>query len=96
MTREEAADALNDPSWVKAVFFRDPVERLLSAYLVRLTPAPEGSLLCAKLPQCPISPVGCNPGTLSFTLLIYGLVCPSPQTFLLSTLHDIICAVGKR
>ena len=53
MTREEAADALNDPSWVKAVFFRDPVERLLSAYLVRLTPVPEGSLLCAKLPHYP-------------------------------------------
>ncbi len=30
---ENATHIMNDPSWTKAVFFRDPAERLLSAYL---------------------------------------------------------------
>lgn len=30
---EKAKDMLTDPAWTKAVFFRDPAERLLSAYL---------------------------------------------------------------
>ena len=33
---ENATAILNDPTWTKAVFFRDPLERLLSAYLDRL------------------------------------------------------------
>ncbi|KAH8063706.1 chondroitin 4-sulfotransferase [Aureococcus anophagefferens] len=30
---DRATEILNDPSWTKAVFFRDPASRLLSAYL---------------------------------------------------------------
>ena len=30
---EKAVELLNDPSWTKATIFRDPAERLLSAYL---------------------------------------------------------------
>jgi len=30
---KKSEELLNDPTWTKAVFFRDPVERLLSAYL---------------------------------------------------------------
>ena len=30
---QRATEILNDPNWTKAVFFRDPARRLLSAYL---------------------------------------------------------------
>lgn len=33
---EKAEELLNDPSWTRAVFFRDPAERLLSAYLDKI------------------------------------------------------------
>lgn len=33
-----ATEMLNDPSWTKAVFFRDPASRLLSAYLDKCVP----------------------------------------------------------
>ncbi|KAG7344952.1 sulfotransferase family protein [Nitzschia inconspicua] len=33
LTIEKASELLLDPTWTKAVFFRDPAERLLSAYL---------------------------------------------------------------
>ena len=32
LTFEKAQELMDDPTWVKAVFFRDPLERLLSAY----------------------------------------------------------------
>ncbi|CAM9780420.1 unnamed protein product [Scytosiphon promiscuus] len=36
ITSEKASDILNDPSWTKAVFLRDPAERMLSCYLDKI------------------------------------------------------------
>lgn len=36
MTPEKASSILNDPEWTKAVFLRDPAERLLSCYLDKI------------------------------------------------------------
>ena len=42
----EIENYLNDPTWTKAVFFRDPVERLLSAYLNKIE---NGSYITKRL-----------------------------------------------
>lgn len=36
MTPQKASDILNDPSWTKGVFLRDPVDRLLSCFLDKI------------------------------------------------------------
>jgi hypothetical protein len=36
LTMEKAKELLNDPTWTRAVFFREPAERLLSAYLNKI------------------------------------------------------------
>ncbi|CAM9794616.1 unnamed protein product [Pylaiella littoralis] len=36
ITAKNATDILNDPSWTKAVFLRDPAERMLSCYLDKI------------------------------------------------------------
>jgi hypothetical protein len=36
LSLEKAEELLNDPTWTRAVFFRDPAERLLSAYLDKI------------------------------------------------------------
>lgn len=36
MTPERATDILNDPTWTKGVFLRDPAERLLSCFLDKI------------------------------------------------------------
>ena len=36
LSNAQIADILTDPTWTKAVFFRDPAERLLSAYLDKI------------------------------------------------------------
>ncbi|CAN0465364.1 unnamed protein product, partial [Laminaria digitata] len=36
MTPQRASDILNDPTWTKAVFLRDPAERLLSCFLDKI------------------------------------------------------------
>lgn len=36
----ECTDIINDPTWTKAVFLRDPVERFLSAYLDKIVRVP--------------------------------------------------------
>lgn len=38
---EEANDLMNDPSWTKFVFFRDPLRRLASAYLDKFVESPK-------------------------------------------------------
>lgn len=44
----EAAAILNDPRWTKAVFFRDPAERLLSAYIDKFVRNNKYSLIIFK------------------------------------------------
>ena len=36
LSLQKAQELLNDPTWTKTVFFRDPAERLLSAYLNKI------------------------------------------------------------
>ena len=44
LSRDEATDIMNDPRWTKAVFLRDPLTRLLSAYLDKFVLAPKRGL----------------------------------------------------
>jgi len=44
-TQAELEEALTDSSWYKAVFLRDPMERLLSAFVSKCLPPEEGSAL---------------------------------------------------
>ncbi|CAM9749402.1 unnamed protein product, partial [Sphacelaria rigidula] len=36
ITPARATEIMNDPTWTRAVFLRDPAERLLSCYLDKL------------------------------------------------------------
>ena len=42
LSLKKAQSLMNDPSWTKAVFFRDPATRLLSAYLNKVAGKPTG------------------------------------------------------
>lgn len=60
LTRSEATDIWMSPAWTKAIFVRDPKERLLSAYLDKVVVQPRGSnrrtlvkdICCRGAPDC--------------------------------------------
>ncbi|MCP4963769.1 MAG: sulfotransferase family protein [bacterium] len=56
----EAEDHLNDPAWTKAVFFRDPTVRLLSAYLDKIV----------NSDHIPLTTFGSRDGEISFEVFI--------------------------
>ena len=43
ITEAQLVQLLHDPTWMKAVFYRDPVERFRSAYISKVT---NESILC--------------------------------------------------
>jgi hypothetical protein len=48
LSKEEQDEILNDPTWTKAVFFREPKERILSAFLNKFVHADYFARKCCK------------------------------------------------
>jgi hypothetical protein len=89
-TPAEAQLMLTDPSWTRAIFFRDPKERLLSAYLDKALAQRgkylrvhccRGTLDTKRLLQCQTPNIRADDALISFTDFLEGIVaqCDDPH-----------------